>query len=158
MKQFLILTLTILSFQISIAQKITKSDLVGEWTFIELQDQNGEKKTSIPLYRSGRDMGVEKVNRDSYILNEDGTYISFNPLDTSYGTWYIDKKTNELNLEMRIDPDFQFLSFMIKEKVVKKRRDGHYYQEPVKKKILKFSQNAMIIADRAKYVLVYQRG
>ena len=46
----------------SIAGKVSESDLIGEWTFIELQDENGEKQTKIPLTRFGNDMGFEKVS------------------------------------------------------------------------------------------------
>ena len=84
MRKKIFTILTLLIFQIGISQEVTESDLIGEWTFIELQDENGEKQTKIPLTRFGRDMGIENVNRDSYIFNDDGTYKSFNPLNTSY--------------------------------------------------------------------------
>ncbi|WP_120650644.1 lipocalin-like domain-containing protein [Aquimarina sp. AD1] len=157
MRQTIFLVLSLLIFQIGISQNLTESDLVGEWDFIELQDENGEKQTKIPLIRFGRDMGIENVNRDSYVLNDDGTYKSFNPLNTSYGTWFFDKKTNAINLELRIEPDSPYLPSLKKAKIVKKRKDGFYYQKPVQKKILIFSKDGMIIADREKYVLIYKR-
>ncbi|WP_298346224.1 hypothetical protein [uncultured Algibacter sp.] len=92
MRQTIFLILSLLIFQVGISQNLTESDLIGEWEFIELQDENGEKQTKIPLIRFGRDMGIENVNRDSYVFNNGGTYKSFNPLNVSYGTWYLDKK------------------------------------------------------------------
>ena len=68
MKKIVFTLLIILKFQIGFSQKITESDLIGEWTFIELQDENGEKQTKIPLTRFGRDTVIENVNRDSYIF------------------------------------------------------------------------------------------
>ncbi|WP_405201722.1 hypothetical protein [Dokdonia sp. LLG6352-1] len=136
---------------------MTEDDLIGEWEFIELQDENGDKQTKIPLIRFGRDMGIENVNRDSYIFKEDGTYKSFNPLNVSVGTWYFDKKTKEINLELQIAPDHKFLPSLKKAKLVKKRKDGFYYQKPVIRKILMYSDDAMTIADREKYVLIYKR-
>ena len=144
-------------FQVGISQNLTESDLIGEWEFIELQDENGEKQTKIPLIRFGRDMGIESVNRDNYVLKEDGTYKSYNPLNISVGTWYFDKSTNEINLELRIDPDSPYLKYGKKVNNVKKRKDGFYYQSPVKKKILIYSDDSMTIADREKYVLIYKR-
>ncbi|WP_147448383.1 hypothetical protein [Dokdonia sinensis] len=149
--------LILLIFEVGISQEVAESDLIGEWTFIELQDENGEKQTKIPLTRFGRDMGIEKVNRDSYIFNDDGTYKSFNPLNTSYGTWFLDKKTNEINLELRIEPDSPYLPSLKKAKIVTKRKDGFYYQKAVKKRILIFGTDSMTIADREKYVLIYER-
>jgi len=146
-----------LIFQVGISQNLTEFDLIGEWEFIELQDENGEKQTKIPLIRFGRDMGIENVNRDSYIFNEDGTYKSYNPLNISVGTWYFDESTNEINLELRIDPDSPYLKYGKKANNVKKRKDGFYYQSPVKKKILIYSGDSMTIADREKYVLIYKR-
>ncbi len=69
-------TLSILSvFWMSInfisSQELTQENLIGEWTFIELQDEKGSKLTEIPLTRFGQNRGVEKVNRDSYILKKD---------------------------------------------------------------------------------------
>ncbi|GAA0728521.1 hypothetical protein GCM10009430_37770 [Aquimarina litoralis] len=149
--------LSLLIFQFGVSQKIKETDLIGEWTFIELQDENGEKQTKIPLARFGRDMGIENVNRDSYIFNVDRTYKSFNPLNTSYGTWFFDKKTNEINLELRIEPDSPYLPSLKKAKIVKKRKDGFYYQKPVHKKILIYSTDSMTIAYREKYVLIYKQ-
>ena len=149
--------LILLISQIGFSQEITESDLIGEWIFIELQDEHGEKQTKIPLTRFGRDMGMEKVNRDSYIFNEDGTYKSFNPLNTSYGTWFLDKETNEINLELRIEPESLYLPFLKKAKIVTKRKDGFYYQKPLQRKILIYSAESMTIADREKYVLIYKR-
>mgnify|MGYP000061612314 CR=1 FL=1 len=157
MKKTILTTLTLLIFQIGISQEITESDLIGEWTFIELQDENGEKQTKIPLTRFGRDMGIEKVNRDSYIFNDDRTYKSFNPLNTSYGTWFLDIKTNEINLELRIEPKSPYLPSLKKAKIVTKRKDGFYYQKAVKKRIIVFSTDSMTMADREKYVLIYER-
>lgn len=157
MRKTIFTTLILLIFQIGISQEIAESDLIGEWTFIELQDENGEKQTRIPLTRFGRDMGIENVNRDSYVFNDDGTYKSFNPLNTSYGTWFLDNKTNEINLELRIEPDSPYLPSLKKAKIVTKRKDGFYYQKAVKKRILKFGTESMIIADREKYVLIYER-
>ena len=157
MRKTIFTTLILLIFQIGISQEIAESDLIGEWTFIELQDENGEKQTRIPLTRFGRDMGIENVNRDSYVFNDDGTYKSFNPLNTSYGTWFLDNKTNEINLELRIESDSPYLPSLKKAKIVTKRKDGFYYQKAVKKRILKFGTESMIIADREKYVLIYER-
>jgi len=69
----------------------------------------------------------------------------------------MDKKTNEINLELRIEPDSPYLPFLKKAKIVTKRKDGFYYQKAVKKRILKFGTESMIIADREKYVLIYER-
>ena len=157
MRKTIFTTLILLTFQIGISQEITESDLIGEWSFIELQDENGEKQTKIPLSRFGRDMGMEKVNRDSYIFNGDGTYKSFNPLNTSYGTWFLDKNTNEINLELRIEPDSPYLPSLKKAKIVTKREDGFYYQKAVKKRILIFGTDSMTIADREEYILIYKR-
>jgi hypothetical protein len=157
MKQTIFLILSFLIFQVGISQNLTESDLIGEWEFIELQDENGEKQTKIPLIRFGRDMGIESVNRDNYVFKEDGTYKSYNPLNISVGTWYFDESTNEINLELRIDPDSPYLKYGKKVNNVKKRKDGFYYQSPVKKKILIYSDDSMTIADREKYVLIYKR-
>lgn len=157
MRQTIFLILSFIIFQTVISQNVTKSDLIGEWEFIELQDENGIKQTEIPLIRFGQDRGIEKVNRDNYIFNNDGTYKSFNPLNISYGTWFFDKKNQEINLELRIDPDSPYLIHLKKAKIVEKRKDGFFYQKPVKKKILIYSQNDMTIADREKYVLIYKR-
>ncbi|QNK78239.1 hypothetical protein [Winogradskyella undariae] len=157
MRKTIFTTLILMIFQIGISQEIAESDLIGEWTFIELQDENGEKQTKIPLTRFGRDMGIEKVNRDSYIFNDDGTYKSFNPLNISYGTWFLDKETNELNLELRIEPESPYLPSLKKAGIVTKREDGFYYQKAVKKRILIFGTDSMTIADREEYVLIYNR-
>src|SRR5690606_368935 len=157
MKKNIIGTLLLLIFQIGISQEISESDLIGEWTFMELQDENGTKKSEIPLTRFGRDMGIEKVNRDSYMFNEDGTYKSFNPLNISYGTWFLDKESNEINLELRIEPESPYLPSLKKVEIVTKRSDGFYYQKPVQKKILIYSNDSMTIADSEKFVLIYKR-
>ncbi len=157
MKKIVFIIISILIYNSGFSQNLTEDDLIGEWEFIELQDENGDKQTKIPLIRFGRDMGIENVNRDSYIFKEDGTYKSFNPLNVSVGTWYFDKKTKEINLELQIAPDHKFLPSLKKAKLVKKRKDGFYYQKPVIRKILMYSDDAMTIADREKYVLIYKR-
>lgn len=157
MKKIILIVISLFLYNNGLAQNLKESDLVGEWEFIELQDENGDKQTKIPLIRFGRDMGIENVNRDSYIFKEDGTYKSFNPLNVSVGTWYFDKKTKEINLELQIAPDHKFLPSLKKAKLVKKRKDGFYYQKPVIRKILMYSDDAMTIADREKYVLIYKR-
>lgn len=157
MKKIILIIISLLFYNNGLSQNLKESDLVGEWEFIELQDENGDKQTKIPLIRFGRDMGIENVNRDSYIFKEDGTYKSFNPLNVSVGTWYFDKKTKEINLELQIAPDHKFLPSLKKAKLVKKRKDGFYYQKPVIRKILMYSDDAMTIADREKYVLIYRR-
>ncbi|MFC4691623.1 hypothetical protein ACFO5T_14400 [Dokdonia genika] len=157
MKKIVFIIISILIYNSGFSQNLTEDDLIGEWEFIELQDENGDKQTKIPLIRFGRDMGIENVNRDSYIFKEDGTYKSFNPLNVSVGTWYFDKKTKEINLELQIAPDHKFLPSLKKAKLVKKRKDGFYYQKPVIRKILMYSDDAMTIADREKYVLIYRR-
>ncbi|EAQ38368.2 hypothetical protein MED134_03614 [Dokdonia sp. MED134] len=157
MKKIVFIIISILIYNSGFSQNLTEDDLIGEWEFIELQDENGDKQTKIPLIRFGRDMGIENVNRDSYIFKEDGTYKSFNPLNVSVGTWYFDKKTKEINLELQIAPDHKFLPSLKKAKIVKKRKDGFYYQKPVIRKILMYSDDAMTIADREKYVLIYKR-
>ena len=157
MKKIILIIISLLFYNNGLSQNLKESDLVGEWEFIELQDENGDKQTKIPLIRFGRDMGIENVNRDSYIFKEDGTYKSFNPLNVSVGTWYFDKKTKEINLELQIAPDHKFLPSLKKAKIVKKRKDGFYYQKPVIRKILMYSDDAMTIADREKYVLIYKR-
>lgn len=157
MKKIILIIISLLFYNNGLSQNLKESDLVGEWEFIELQDENGDKQTKIPLIRFGRDMGIENVNRDSYIFKEDGTYKSFNPLNVSVGTWYFDKKTKEINLELQIAPDHKFLPSLKKAKLVKKRKDGFYYQKPVIRKILMYSDDAMTIADREKYVLIYKR-
>lgn len=124
--------------------------------FYRTTGRKWREKTKIPLVRFGRDMGIENVNRDSYIFNEDGTYKSFNPLNTSYGTWYLDEQTGEIKLKLKIEPNSPYLPSLKKAKIVKKRKDGNYYQKPVKKK-LNFSTNDMTIADRENYVLIYKR-
>ena len=96
MKKIILIIISLLFYNNGLSQNLKESDLVGEWEFIELQDENGDKQTKIPLIRFGRDMGIENVNRDSYIFKEDGTYKSFNPLNVSVGTWYFDKKTKDL--------------------------------------------------------------
>lgn len=158
MKQRIFIILLVLIFsKHGISQKLNESAIIGEWEFIELQDENGKKQVKIPLSRFGKDLGYEKVNRDSYIFNDDGTYKSFNPLNVSFGTWYFDESTNEINLELRIDPDSPYLPSLKKAKIVKKRKDGFYYQKPVKIKILIYSEDNITIADREKYVLIYER-
>lgn len=157
MTKIIFTIVTLLYFHTGISQELTENDLIGEWSFIKLQDENGVKQTEIPLTRFGRDMGIEKVNRDSYIFNDDGTYKSFNPLNTSYGTWFLDKRTNEINLELRIEPNSPYLPSLKKAKIVTKRKDGFYYQKAVKKRILLFENDSMTIADREKYVLIYER-
>ena len=152
-----VIFLILFVFKVGFAQNVDESDLIGEWDFIELQDELGEKQTEIPLIRFGKDRGVENVNRDSYVLNDDGTYKSSNPYKTSYGTWYFDKINQEINLELRISPDSPYLSYSLKANNVTKRDDGFYYQNPVKNKILSFSIDTMIIADREKYVLIYEK-
>ncbi|NAS29989.1 hypothetical protein GTQ40_03300 [Flavobacteriaceae bacterium R38] len=157
MKKIISTILTFLIFHIGISQEIVESDLIGEWTFIELQDEKGEKQTNIPLTRFGQEMGIEKVNRDNYIFNDNGTYKSFNRLNVSYGTWSLNKKTNEINLELRIEPTSPYLPSLKKAKIVTKRNDGFYYQKAIKKRILIFGTDSMTIADRKKYVLIYKR-
>lgn len=157
MRQTVFILLSILIFQTGISQNLTRSDLIGEWEFIALQDENGIKQTKIPLNRWGKTGMVENVNRDSYVFNADGTYKSFNPLNISYGTWFFDTQTKEINLELRIETDSPYLPSLKKAKIVKKRKDGFYYQKPVKKKIFSFSNESMTIADREKYVLIYKQ-
>ena len=78
-------------------------------------------------------------------------------MNTSYGSWFLDKETNEINLELRIEPESPYLPSLKKAKIVTKREDGFYYQKAVKKKILIFGTDSMTIADREKYVLIYKR-
>lgn len=44
MRKLFFVILILLIFQYGIGQEITESNLIGEWTFIELQDENGEKR------------------------------------------------------------------------------------------------------------------
>lgn len=155
MKKPIFMILSFLIFQSGISQNISDSDLIGEWNFIELQDENGKKQTKIPLIRFGKNRGVEKVNRDSYMFNQDKTYKSFNPLNVSTGTWFFDKKKNEINLELIISPDNVAWEYL--KKIVKKRKDGKYYQTPVQQRILYFEKDSMVIADRLNYILIYKR-
>jgi len=156
MKQIFGVLLCFFIFQNCLSQELKESDIVGEWEFIELQDKNGKKQTKIPLNRWQKD-AVEKVNRDSYVFYENGEYISTNPLKSSSGIWYFDKSSNEINLELRIDPKDPALDSLKKHNLIKKRKDGFYYQEAVKKIILDYSEQTMIIKDREEYVLLYKR-
>ncbi len=58
-------------------------------------------------------------------------------------------------MELKIAPDDKYIEIAKKLKTVKNRKDGFYYQKPVKKKILYFSKDSIVIADRLKYVLIY---
>jgi len=156
MRKIIILIVSILIYQISSSQETKDINLVGEWKFIELQDKDGKKQTKIPLNRWQKD-AVEKVNRDSYVFHENGEYTSSNPLKSSSGTWYFDKLANEINLELRIDPEDPALESLKKHNLVKKRKDGFYYQKAVKKVILDYSEQTMTIQDRDEYVLLYER-
>jgi hypothetical protein len=149
--------LTSLLVNFIIAQEISPSQIIGEWEFIELQDEDGVKQTIIPFNTADPNSVLEKVNRDSYVFNENGTYRSFNPYDISHGTWFIDSVTNEINLELRFSPDDPMVQRLLKSDYVELRSDGYYYQKPVKKKVLKYSPDMMIVADREKYVLIYKK-
>lgn len=152
MKKTFITLILCLIWQAGFTQNITQADLVGEWTFIELQDENGVKRVTIPMGSM-----VERVNRDSYILLANGEYTSANKVKSGGGTWFFDEEKNEINLELRISPKNPFLRSLKKAKIVKKRKDGFYYQKPVKKQILFYSKDSLTIADRDKYYLVYKR-
>ena len=143
-------------YQKNLAQELTGKNLIGEWKFIELQDKDGKKQTRIPLNRWQKNL-IEKVNRDSYIFHENGKYTSINPLKSSIGNWYFDESTNEINLELRIDPQDPAIESLKKHKLIKKREDGFYYQEAVKKLVLNYSKNSMVIKDRDEYILIYLR-
>ena len=135
MKKIFTIFICILIYQSGKSQDLTKIDIVGEWQFIELQDENGVKQTKIPLNRWQKD-AVEKVNRDSYVF---------------------DSSTNEINLELRIDSEDPALESLKKHNLVTKRQDGSYYQKAVKKLILDCSEQTMKIKDREEYVLIYKR-
>tara|TARA_R110000796_G_scaffold67144_7_gene154104 strand:- start:49 stop:534 length:486 start_codon:yes stop_codon:yes gene_type:complete len=156
MKKIFTIFICILIYQSGKSQDLTKIDIVGEWQFIELQDENGVKQTKIPLNRWQKD-AVEKVNRDSYVFHEDGKYTAKNILQSSDGTWYFDSSTNEINLELRIDSEDPALESLKKHNLVTKRQDGSYYQKAVKKLILDCSEQTMKIKDREEYVLIYKR-
>ncbi len=156
MRKTILIIILLITFGNSFSQQITESHLIGEWNFIELQDENGKKQTKIPISKFGQG-AIENVNRDSYLLKENGEYESTNPLNTSSGFWFYDSENNQLNLELRISPDDKFLPSLKKAKIVEKRKDGFYYQKPVKKQILYFSKDSLTIADREKYYLIYRR-
>ena|SRR5690554_4416596 len=154
MKKIIFIIIYVFFSHTMFSQNITESDLIGEWKFIELQDENGIKKTEIPFNRWGTQT-IETVNRDSYIFYENGEYKSYNPLNVSTGTWFFNKKTNEINFELRFNPDDPYLPQLKEVGIVSKRDDGFYYQKPIKIRILKYSENEIIIADREQYVLIY---
>jgi len=160
MKNLFPFLLLLISTTIIFGQKIKEADLVGEWTFIELQNESGEKVTEIKheeLKKRTGFNGVEKVHRDSYILNSDGTYQSFNPLNKSAGTWFFDKKNKAIRLELRIAPDDKYIEIAKKMKTVKKRKDGFYYQKPTTEKILYFNKDSIVMGDYAGYYRIYKR-
>ena len=138
------------------AQGLSTKAMLGEWTFIEQQDENGVKQTEIPITKFGKE-AVEHVNRDSYVFKEDGEYISYNRFKTSGGTWFYDSTSQEINLELRISPDDPNLDLLKSRNLVTKRDDGFYYQTPIKKKILSITDQSMIMADREKYKLLYSK-
>ncbi|ADF54388.1 conserved hypothetical protein [Zunongwangia profunda SM-A87] len=160
MKELIPLVILLITSTISLSQKIKKDDLVGEWTFIELQNDSGEKVTEIKhegLKKRTGFNGVEKVNRDNYVLNGDGTYQSSNPLNESVGTWYYDEKNNAIRLEFRIAPDDKYIEIAKKMKTIKKRKDGFYYQKPTTEKILYFSKDSIVMDDYVGYYRIYTR-
>ena len=156
MKITIIIIITFVVFKTSFSQEVTELDLIGEWEFIELQDENGEKHTKIPLSKFEKG-AIENINRDNYIFKESKEYISRNPLNTSTGFWSLDSQKRRINLELRISPEDEFLPSLKKAKVVKKREDGFYYQKPIKKQILFFSKDSMTIADRSNFYLIYKK-
>ena len=158
MKKLIPLVILLVTSTILFSQKIKKDDLVGEWTFIELQNDSGEKVTEIKgLKKKTGFNGVEKVNRDSYVLNNDGSYQSFNPLNESVGTWYFDEKNKAIRLELRIAPNDKYIEIAKKMKTVKKRKDGFYYQKPTTEKILYFSKDSIVMDDYVGYHRIYTR-
>jgi len=150
----ILFTLTLLFSGLIYSQKNSKSDLIGEWSFIHLQDENGIKHTEIPIRFKGKE-AVEKINRDSYNFNENGEYVSTNPLNTSKGKWFYDEEKKQINLKLKISPDHKYWESL--KKIVKKEKDGHYYQKPVQKQILYLKKDSMVIADNLRYVLIYKR-
>ncbi|MDC6367183.1 MULTISPECIES: hypothetical protein [Flavobacteriaceae] len=150
----LLLLFAFLSIQIVLGQELSESELIGKWEFINLQDEKGNVLVEIPIRVLGKE-SIEKVNRDNYIFNSNMSYKSYNPLNVSNGTWFFDKEKEEINLELIISPDNPAWEYL--KKIVEKRKDGKYYQKPVKKRILFFEKDSMVIADRLNYVLIYKR-
>lgn len=138
------------------SQSINETEIIGKWQFIELQDDKGVKHSKIPLSNWGGNH-VENVNRDSYFFKTDGNYESTNPLNFDTGTWFFDADSHTINLELRVSPNDKILPDLKRVNIVQKREDGFYYQKPVKKRILFFSKDSMVIADRDRYRLIYLR-
>jgi hypothetical protein len=148
-----------LSFLINacMGQNPDASQLIGEWKFIELQDEQGRVRKEIPIKKFGAG-AMEAVNRDSYIFNADSTYIASNPYNTSFGKWHFDSTTHEINLELMVDETNIAFEALLARNMLRLGSDGKYYQKPVKKRIVKFAPTEMVLADRENYVLIYRCG
>ena len=146
-----------LLINVCMGQNPDASLLIGEWKFIELQDEQGRVRTEIPIKKFGAG-AMEAVNRDSYIFNADSTYVASNPYTNSFGRWFLDSTTHEINLELIVDQNNIAFEALNTRNMLKLGRDGKYYHKPVKKRILKFNPTEMVLADRENYVLIYKCG
>jgi hypothetical protein len=159
MKKLTLILLLLFNVEFSFAQNIEISQLYGRWNFIELQDEKGTKINELPMPGMEKRTGfgaVEKINRPDILLKNNGEYEQkFTEENTDMGFWSFNKKTNELNFELRISPDDPLLEYL--KKISKKRKDGFYYQQAIKDKILFFEGNKMIIADYVGYFRIYEK-
>jgi hypothetical protein len=92
-------------------QSVTADDLLGEWIFVELRDENHIPHTEIPISQLGPD-AIEHVNWDCYEFMEDGRYDAYNPYKRTRGRWLLDSKKNQIKLEMLVskhDPLYKML-------------------------------------------------
>jgi hypothetical protein len=159
MKKYTIVFLFLFSVKMLFAQQLEKTQLYGNWKFIELQDNKGSKITELPIQGMGKDApisGVEKINRPNILLKDNGEYEQkFTEKNIDFGFWDFNAQSNELSFELRISPDSPYLRYF---KGIEKRKDGFYYQKPIKNKVLLFESNKMIITDdRLGYVRIYQK-
>ncbi len=161
MKKTLITYLMIFYSGFLFAQNIEKNELFGNWIFVELQNDKGEKITEIPVSKLEKELGikVEKVNRPDILLKENGEYEQkFTETNTDTGFWKLISKTNELNFELRISPNDKLLKYLKQVKIVRKSEDGFYYQNPIKDKILFYKKDSLVLSDdKPEYYRIYKR-
>ena len=132
-----------------------KIQLVGQWEFVKLIDDNDNKIDTI--WEEGYDNRIELVNRASLNLKEDGHYFNtYTPTKTDSGLWDYNATSNTIVYFLLIDANSFAGEYLINKGYAEKHTDGKYYQK-MEEKIISINEKELMIFEKPNYRKVYRR-
>lgn len=131
-------------------KKVLKTELIGTWEFVGLNDVQGNKVDTIFHNVPGLDKQGREIPKGLLLIyNSDGTYSKqFTPQNTDTGKWYYDTEKKAIIQMLYYEKPYKMAAqFLIDKGHATKDENGDYY-EVITDEVVKLTNEKLIILER----------